>query len=103
MEAYGGVEVYIHILLTSAPAVGEWSASLPGLFNPGERAPQPLDRRLDGHQSRSGRSGENSWPYWDSNFDSSVASRYTDYLKEELKSIFNKCIAVNLRFKGFRI
>jgi hypothetical protein len=27
----------------------------------------PLDRRLGGPQSRFGRSGENSWPYWDSN------------------------------------
>jgi hypothetical protein len=43
----------------------------------------PLDRRLGGPQSRSGRCGKNSWPYQDSNFDPSViqpiASRYTDY------------------------
>jgi hypothetical protein len=43
----------------------------------------PLDRRLGGPQSRSGRYGEvkNSLPYWDSNSDPSivqpVASRYT--------------------------
>jgi hypothetical protein len=34
MKAYGGVDVYIHICLTSALAGGEWSAS-----RPGERAP----------------------------------------------------------------
>jgi hypothetical protein len=43
----------------------------------------PLDRRLGGPQSRSGRSGENSWPYRDSNSNLSVfqpvASRYTDW------------------------
>jgi hypothetical protein len=38
MRAYGGVDVYIHIFLTSALAGGEWSASRPGRFNPGERA-----------------------------------------------------------------
>jgi hypothetical protein len=39
MKAYGGVDVWIHIFLTSALAGGEWSASRPGLFTPGERAP----------------------------------------------------------------
>jgi hypothetical protein len=38
MKAYG-VDVYIHIFLTSALAGGEWSASRPGLFTPGERVP----------------------------------------------------------------
>jgi hypothetical protein len=39
MKAYGGVDVYIHIFLSSALAGGEWSASRPGRFTPGERAP----------------------------------------------------------------
>jgi hypothetical protein len=39
MNAYGGVDVQSHILLTSALAGGEWSASRPGRFTPGERAP----------------------------------------------------------------
>jgi hypothetical protein len=30
MKTYGGVDVYIHIFLTSALAGGEWSASRPG-------------------------------------------------------------------------
>jgi hypothetical protein len=37
MEAYGGVDVYNHIFLTSA-LVGEWSASRLCRFTPGERA-----------------------------------------------------------------
>jgi hypothetical protein len=37
----GGVDVYIHIFLTSALAEGEWSASHPGRFTLGERAPCP--------------------------------------------------------------
>jgi hypothetical protein len=40
MKAYGGVDVYIHIFLTSALVGGEWSASRPGHFTPGERAPR---------------------------------------------------------------
>jgi hypothetical protein len=39
MKAYGGVDVYIHIFLTSALAGGEWSASRPGRFTAGERIP----------------------------------------------------------------
>jgi hypothetical protein len=36
MKAYGGVDVQIHIFLTSALAGGEWSASHPGRFTPFE-------------------------------------------------------------------
>jgi hypothetical protein len=39
MKAYGGVDVEIHIFLTSALAGGEWLASRLGRFPPGERAP----------------------------------------------------------------
>jgi hypothetical protein len=39
MEAYGGVDVLIHVFLTSALLGGEWSASRPGCFTPAERAP----------------------------------------------------------------
>jgi hypothetical protein len=39
MMAYGGVDVYSHIFLTSALVGGEWSASRPVRFTPGERAP----------------------------------------------------------------
>jgi hypothetical protein len=38
MNAYGGVDVYIHIFLTSPLAGDEWSASPPGRFAPGERS-----------------------------------------------------------------
>jgi hypothetical protein len=39
MKAYGGADILIHIFLTSEPVGGEWSASRPGRFTPGERAP----------------------------------------------------------------
>jgi hypothetical protein len=39
MKAYRGVDVWIHILLTSTLVGGEWSASRPGRFIHGERAP----------------------------------------------------------------
>jgi hypothetical protein len=38
MKAYG-VDVQTHIFLPSALAGGEWSASRPDRFTPGERAP----------------------------------------------------------------
>jgi hypothetical protein len=42
MEGHGGVDVYIHVFLASAVVGGEWSASRPGRFTPGERAPDTL-------------------------------------------------------------
>jgi hypothetical protein len=39
MKSYGGVDVEIHIFLTSALVGGEWSASRPVRFTPRERAP----------------------------------------------------------------
>jgi hypothetical protein len=39
METYGGVDVQTHVFLTSALVGGEWSASRPGRFTPGERVP----------------------------------------------------------------
>jgi hypothetical protein len=39
MKAYGRVNVQIHIFSTSALVGGKWSASRPGIFTPGERAP----------------------------------------------------------------
>jgi hypothetical protein len=61
MKTYGGVDVYIHVLVTSALVGGKWSASRPGRFTPhprGKYRRYPLDRRLGGSQSRSGRRGE---------------------------------------------
>jgi hypothetical protein len=39
MKAYGGVDVQTQVFLTSALLGGEWSASRPGRFAPGERSP----------------------------------------------------------------
>jgi hypothetical protein len=39
MKAYREGDVWIHIFLTLALVGGEWSASRPGSFTPGERAP----------------------------------------------------------------
>jgi hypothetical protein len=37
MKAYWGVDVQIHVSLTSTVGTGEWSASRPGRFTSGER------------------------------------------------------------------
>jgi hypothetical protein len=36
MKTYGGVDVEIHVFLTSALVEGKWSAPRPGRFNPEE-------------------------------------------------------------------
>jgi hypothetical protein len=42
MKTYGGMDVLIHVFLTSALLGAEWSASHFGLFTPGERDPRTL-------------------------------------------------------------
>jgi len=42
MKTYGRVEVQLQALLTSSLDGILWSASRPGRFTPGERAPVPL-------------------------------------------------------------
>jgi hypothetical protein len=39
MKVHGGVDVLIHIFLTSALAGGEWSASRPSRFTPAKEPP----------------------------------------------------------------
>jgi hypothetical protein len=109
MKAYGGIDIEVHISLTSALVGGKWSASRPGRFTPRERAPGThwiagwVDPRagLDDWRSK------NSWPHRDSNSDPSVvqpaASRYTDYairpflnLMINDKSVFVSCRVLNV-------
>jgi hypothetical protein len=80
MKAYGGVDVEIHLFMNSALVGGEWSATCPGRFNYGGRAPMPIGWATDPFWT-SWRSGK-SRQYWDSNSDclavNPIASRYTD-------------------------
>jgi hypothetical protein len=93
MKAYGGVDVYIHIFLTSALAGGEWSASRPCRFTLGERAPGThwIGGWVDPRAGQDDWRRENSWSYRDSNSDpsivQSVASRYTDCAIPALTSL----------------
>jgi len=48
------VEAHIHVLLTSALDVGEWSASSPDRFHPPKERTAPVERRTERLQSRSG-------------------------------------------------
>jgi hypothetical protein len=69
-----GVDVQIHIFLTSVLVGGEWSASRPCHFNPGERVPGTnwiggwVDPKPDWTTWRR----ENSWSYRNSSSDPSV-------------------------------
>jgi hypothetical protein len=59
MKTYGGVEMYIHALLTSALHGGEWSASSLNRITPPprEKGAKLLLHKLGGPQNRSGRYG----------------------------------------------
>jgi hypothetical protein len=65
---YKGVDVGIHVFLTSALVAGEWSASRPGRFTPGTHWVRGWwdPRRLNAEQ------GNISCPYRDSNYDPSA-------------------------------
>jgi hypothetical protein len=61
MKAYGGVDLYIYILLTSALVGGSGQLHVPAAYPQGKRPWYPLDRRSGGPQSQSeGHGGENS-------------------------------------------
>jgi hypothetical protein len=78
-------------------------------FYPWGKSPRyPLVRRLGGPQSRSGRRGENSWLYRDSNSEPSVvqtvSSRYTDCAipAPNLKCAERKCLLCSSKEKNSR-
>jgi hypothetical protein len=72
MKAYGGMEVQLHIFLTSALVAGEWLASCPGRFTPGKETPLPIGYEIGWTPEPVWTTWrrENSWPYRDSNSDS---------------------------------
>jgi hypothetical protein len=58
MKVYGGVDVKIHISLTSALVGAECQLHALAALPPGKKPQYPLDRRLGGPQRKSGRPGE---------------------------------------------
>ena len=59
MKACGGVEVLLHVCLTSVPDGGGVVSLTPrSLYTRGKRLRYPLNRGLCGPQSQSGRLGE---------------------------------------------
>jgi hypothetical protein len=58
MKAYGGVDVYIHIFLTSALVGDSGQLHAPAALPLGKSPLYLLDWRLGWPQSRSGRDGE---------------------------------------------
>jgi hypothetical protein len=74
MKVYGGVDVWIHIFLTSALAASEWSAYAPAVLLPGKEAPVPIRSEVGWTPEPVWTMWrrENSWPYRDLNFDLSV-------------------------------
>jgi hypothetical protein len=73
MKAYG-VDVQTHVFLTWVLDVGEWSASRPGRFAFGDRAPDThwIGGRVGPRTGMDDMERENICPYRDSNFDPSV-------------------------------
>jgi hypothetical protein len=103
MKAYGGVDVYIHIFLTSALVGGEWSASRPCRFTPGK------ENFIGGWvDPRTGLDDMEKWKFFTIPglelslplVVQSVASRYTDWAipapKEGLLICENKALKKNL-------
>jgi hypothetical protein len=84
MKMYGGVDVYIHVFLTSALVGGECSASHPRCFTLRKEPPVSTGQEAWWAPQLVWTTwgGEKSYPSWDSNSDLSViqpvASHYTD-------------------------
>jgi hypothetical protein len=80
MKTYRGVDVYIHIFLTSALVGGEWSASRPCRFTPGTHF---IGRWVD---PRAGLDNMEKWKFFvlpglelPPPVVQPIASRYTDW------------------------
>jgi hypothetical protein len=58
MKTYWGVDVYSHIFLTSGQLEVSGLLHAPAALPPRKKSPYPLDRRLSGPQSQSGRRGK---------------------------------------------
>jgi hypothetical protein len=71
MKTYGGVDVKTHVFLTSALVGGEWSASRPDSFTPGENPPVPIGYEAGWAPEPVWTTwgGESSWPHRDSKAD----------------------------------
>jgi hypothetical protein len=99
------VDIQIYIFLTSALAGGEWFASRPGRFNPGERAPGThwiggwVDPRagLNDVEKILDPTGTGTL---DTSVVQPVASGYKDYAIPDL--FIHQCLAQILRFKHLR-
>jgi hypothetical protein len=97
----GGVDMYIHVFLTSALVGGEWPASRPGRFTPRERAPGTCciggwvgpRTGLDSVQK------ENSCPYQDSNSDPSVIQHVASHYPGSLCKMYTVLVG-NPKLKG---
>jgi hypothetical protein len=74
MKAYGEVDVYIYIFLTSALVGGEWTASRPGHFTPVETAPGThwIGGSVDPRAGLDDEKKRKFLPYPDSNSDPSI-------------------------------
>jgi hypothetical protein len=74
MNTYGEVDVQTQIFLTSALVGGEWLALRPGLFTPEESAPgnHSIECWVAPGTVWTTLRRENSWPYWDSNSETSI-------------------------------
>jgi hypothetical protein len=101
----GGEEYRSYSFLTSAVDGGEWSASLPDLtLPPAEITPPrryPLDRRLDGPQSWSGRRGYRKNSFASVGDRTAVArsfSLWSDTVLTELPGSTNEIYALKLTF-----
>jgi hypothetical protein len=105
MKAYGGVDVWIHTFLTSAIAGGEWLASRPCRFTPGEITPVPLDRRLGEapEPDRTTWGRENCWHYRDSNSDPSVFQPLAHPAPQYISVTHFNCSIRNLRTADVQI
>jgi hypothetical protein len=103
MKAYGEVDVPIHIFLNSTLAGGERSASRPGRYTPGEKAPGThlIGGWVGPRAGLDGVKKRKFLNYQDSNSDSSVvqpvASRKTDYA---IPAPITNCGLINFR-QGF--
>jgi hypothetical protein len=109
MKNYSGVDVYMHIFLTSALTGSEWSAPRSYLYSREKSTPVLIGLEA-GWASETLWTlwrRENSWPYRDSKCDLSVvqpiASLYTNYIIPALRVYTENFLYNGTDYNLFRI
>jgi hypothetical protein len=97
MKTYGGVDIWIHVFLTSELSVDKWSVSYPGRFRPGKRDADNHSMKdwMDPRTGLNGGRGDKSCHFRYYNSDPSAVQPVASSHQSALSSVYVLKVSVN--------